>query len=343
MKRLKTIDSFFKVTSVPDDPAGAAASPSQSGPSLISVDVSSAAAASHPNTIASPTSASPASCTSTVVTTSLSTATANDVGSVSKSSGVNSCESEENVDNPSNVPVQVPNDIGNFIGQKISDLQKRELLLNPWQPPVGYNFPYSSYISKEKEYKRYLSQKHLDTYKSWLVLSHSARGLYCKYCPWFAVGGVGGNHKTVPLKNLVTEPLLVFKDLLGSKNNSVLALHEQNRYHKIAVEKAKNFLSTYDNPGGDVVNHVNHQRLAQIQDNRDRIAPIVRATLFLGRQGLAFRGHRDDGQLLSEKEANKNESLTGNEGNFRETLKLMVASGDSKLKEHLKTASSRAT
>ncbi|KAK3917526.1 52 kDa repressor of the inhibitor of the protein kinase [Frankliniella fusca] len=346
-KRLKTLHNFFKVASVTDPGVAAAASSFPSG-SSVSVELSSASSQPTTVAVASPTSPSTADCTSTAtVVTSLSSSTAVKVTSVNKSKHISgdSCENEEDLHIPSTVQVHghVANDIGNFIGQKISDLQKRELLLNPWQPPVGYNFPYSTFTFKGKEYKRHLSQKHLDTYRSWLVLSHIARGLFCKYCPWFAVGGVGGQHKNVPLTKLVTEPLIVFKDLLGNQKNSVLANHEQHMYHKIAVEKAKNFLSTYDNPAGDVVNQVNEQRLAQIQENRDRLVPIVRATLFLGKQGLAFRGHRDDGQLLSETEENNRESLTGNEGNFRETLKLMVASGDSKLQEHLKNASSRAT
>ncbi|KAK3909080.1 52 kDa repressor of the inhibitor of the protein kinase [Frankliniella fusca] len=86
---------------------------------------------------------------------------------------------------------------------------------------------------------------------------------------------------------------------------------------------------------------VNQQRLAKLQENRERLTPIVRATLFLGRQGLAFRGHRDDGKLLSNSASGS--SATANEGNFREVLRLMVEAGDKKLEEHLKNAHSNAT
>ncbi|KAK3909764.1 52 kDa repressor of the inhibitor of the protein kinase, partial [Frankliniella fusca] len=143
-------------------------------------------------------------------------------------------------------------------------------------------------------------------------------------------GGVGGKDKTVKLTKLVTEPLLTFKDLCGSEKNSVLASHENSVYHKTAVEK------------GDVINQVNQQRLATIQDYRERLVPIIRATQLLGRQGLAFRGHRDDGPLITD-ENDKSASATRNEGNFRELLRFMVESGDKKLEEHLKNSKSNAT
>ncbi|KAG8180964.1 hypothetical protein JTE90_024713 [Oedothorax gibbosus] len=78
-----------------------------------------------------------------------------------------------------------------------------------------------------------------------------------------------------------------------------------------AVEKAKNFLETNDKPEGDVINQINKERLAQVQENRERLVPIIRATLFLGRQGLAFRGHRGDGRLRT------GSSTTENEGNSK--------------------------
>ncbi|KAK3919252.1 LOW QUALITY PROTEIN: 52 kDa repressor of the inhibitor of the protein kinase, partial [Frankliniella fusca] len=243
----------------------------------------------------------------------------------------------------------VPNDIGDFIGKNISDFQKRELLENPWHPPSDYTFPYSTGTLKGKEVKRYVNHNHLDKYKSWLVLSHFAKGLFCKYCPWFSQK-IAGGQKTVPLKALVTEPLRNFKYLLGNEKNSVLAIHEQLQYHKSAVQNGKSFLFTYHNPDLDVVNRVNQQRLDQIKENRERLVPIVRAILFLGRQGLALRGHRDDGQVLlptcgdsDSSYASETVETLNNEGNFRELFRLMVSSGDTKLKEHLQNKQSRAT
>jgi len=58
----------------------------------------------------------------------------------------------------------------------------------------------------------------------------------------------------------------------------------------------------------------------------------------LGRQNLAFRGHRDQGKL------NTNiDLLPTNEGNFRQLLKFKIASGDKILEKHLQTTSAKAT
>lgn len=78
----------------------------------------------------------------------------------------------------------------------------------------------------------------------------------------------------------------------------------------------------------------------KIQENRKRLQPIIESIIFLGRQNIPLRGHRDDGEL---KLANSVGSNPVNEGNFRELLKFRVQSGDENLKEHLQTASSRAT
>ncbi|CAG9822191.1 unnamed protein product [Phaedon cochleariae] len=55
------------------------------------------------------------------------------------------------------------------------------------------------------------------------------------------------------------------------------------------------------------------------------------------KQGIPFRGHRDDGPLLEES------NVTNNEGNFRELLRFRIEAGDKTLEEHLRNTSSRAT
>ena len=58
--------------------------------------------------------------------------------------------------------------------------------------------------------------------------------------------------------------------------------------------------------------------------------------IFLGRQNIPFRGHRDDGGLLDIE--NDDSDVMTNGGNFRELLKLRVNCGDSNLENHLKKA-----
>ena len=65
---------------------------------------------------------------------------------------------------------------------------------------------------------------------------------------------------------------------------------------------------------------------------------IVKSILFLGRQNIPFRGHRDDGSLLDEAADDP-----VNEGNFRELLRFRLASGDSVLEKHLRETVAKAT
>lgn len=65
----------------------------------------------------------------------------------------------------------------------------------------------------------YVSQKHLDTYKEWLVLSDIKKGLFCKYCPWFVIRNEGGYQKNIPLGALVRVPLTNFEKLTQDLEN----------------------------------------------------------------------------------------------------------------------------
>lgn len=224
------------------------------------------------------------------------------------------------------------NDIGLYINKQVNDYTKRQLLEQPWEPPKSYTFPHSVHKKCGKDVKRYLGPQHFEQRK-WLVLSDMKKGLFCKYCVLFASEKCGHN-KGMVAQNLVTQPLTSFAKLLGKDGH--LQSHEETGYHKVCVQAGHDFLKNYHNPETSVVNQVNSQRLVQLKENRERLRPIIESILFLGRQNIPLRGHRDDGPLDEEGGLN-------NEGNFRELLRFKVSSGDLKLKEHLKTASSRAT
>ena len=82
--------------------------------------------------------------------------------------------------------------------------------------------------------------------------------------------------------------------------------------------------------------------MQEIKENQERLIPIIESIIFLGRQNIPFRGHRDDGQLdLSSTIEDGRSSI--NEGNFKELLKFRVKAGDSMLENHLKNSSSKAT
>ena len=233
-------------------------------------------------------------------------------------------------------------DIGDLVSPNglvsVDDFTKCQILLNPWQPPKDYQFPFSEHKKKGKLEKRYLNASHLagEYASSWVVFSPKLQGLYCKYCPFFVASQCGGSRKTVPLKKFVTQPVTMFAKLLGEDGD--FKTHCTNQYHIDAVAAGKSFLNAYQNPAESIINQMSSQRLAQVTENRDRIKPIVESIVFMGRQNIPLRGHRDDGSILDQPE-----DLSKNEENFRELLRYRIAAGDTKLENHLKTAGARAT
>ncbi|CAN7940504.1 unnamed protein product, partial [Ixodes pacificus] len=177
---------------------------------------------------------------------------------------------------------------------------------------------------------------HLKKFK-WLVLSDNQRGLYCKYCSLFTAGCLGGYQRNVPLQRLVTKSLVSFTKLLGK--DSEHTVHE-NKYHKEAVQAGKDFLACVHHPENDLANQICSQRLQQVKENRRTLVPIVESIILLGRQNIAFRGHRDDGALLQRENEG---SLASNKVNFGKLLRFRESSGDTALHEHLHSSSSGPT
>ncbi|XP_063216569.1 uncharacterized protein LOC134527639 [Bacillus rossius redtenbacheri] len=227
-------------------------------------------------------------------------------------------------------------DIGLHAGKKVDDFTKCLLLEKPWHPTDDYCYPYSVHSKGEgKTVRRYLSKSHIDKYH-WLVYSDVSKGLFCKYCALFAQEKVGHN-KGVKVNRLVMEALTTFKDLTA--NDGYLETHERSNYHRACVASGKDFLRTYKAPEKEILNQISSQRLLLVEENRARLRPIIETVIFMGRQNISFRGHRDDGELCLDSESR---SVT-NEGNFRALLNFRIQAGDTKLREHLENASSRAT
>ena len=63
-------------------------------------------------------------------------------------------------------------------------------------------------------------------------------------------------------------------------------------------------------------NQIDNAKQQQVVANRQRIRPMIETVLFLGRQEISFRGHRDSGSIAN--------SCTENDGNFRSTLETKI-------------------
>jgi len=229
-------------------------------------------------------------------------------------------------------------DIGSYLKNNITidENTKYKLLTQHWKPPKNFNFPYSKHIKKGKEEKRFLRVNHLETY-FWLVYSKESKGLYCLYCSIFVHTNIGcGNKNHMPLKTLVTEPLIHFAKLLGKQSN--LETHEKNQYHIKAIQDGQNFVKSFNNPKTDIINQLDSHRLKIVKENRERLKPIITTIIFLGKQNIPIRGHRDNGSIFD-----NHDKPLGNEGNFRELLKFRMESGDLLLKLYFEHTGANAT
>nr|CAI5842561.1 unnamed protein product [Callosobruchus analis] len=96
-------------------------------------------------------------------------------------------------------------------------------------------------------------------------------------------------------------------------------------------------MTCYKNPKYELENLLSKSRLQKIEKNRRRLKPIIKTIIFLGRQNIPLRGHRNDEPLFLD--ADQDQHLN-NEGNFRELLRFPV---DKELENHLLNTTARAT
>lgn len=81
---------------------------------------------------------------------------------------------------------------------------------------------------------------------------------------------------------------------------------------------------------------MNTQRSSYVNENRQRLIPIIETIGICGQQNIALRGHRDD-EFLDDNAG------PSNEGHFRELLMYRIRAGDKLLENHLKTTSFHST
>lgn len=186
----------------------------------------------------------------------------------------------------------------------------------------GYNFPKTGKRNLKFQYIWLLQYK-------WLCFSKKENGAYCKLCVFFSHDkSVGkGNHQV--LGKLVFEKFDNWKKALGVKG--FFKTHEATEYHKTCQYKYDTFFAVKNNQVESVEVQVNNNLKKEIQENRNRIIPIIKTVLFCGKQGIALRGHRDGGMIDIE------DDKMHNDGNFRQLLRFRVDAGDKDLENHLMT------
>lgn len=143
----------------------------------------------------------------------------------------------------------------------------------------------------------------------WLVFSKELDGGLCKVFILF-VRGEGGKSDG-KLGKLVLEPLKTYK-----KATEILKHHNDN------MTASKQFSLIMEGVRDDIVSLLNTAQNAAMEENKKKLIPIIKTIMFCGLQNIPLRGHRGDGQLLTE--AGKKHIR---EGNFRALLKFRIEAG----------------
>lgn len=106
-----------------------------------------------------------------------------------------------------------------------------------------------------------------------------------------------------------------------TKISMILGNHATTEYHLDCLTRADSFKSSYEDPRSSISGQFNKELVDRIAKNWLIMERIARAILYLGKQGLAFRGREDP-------------ERGSNQGNFLSLLHLM-AERDEVLKNHL--------
>ena len=153
----------------------------------------------------------------------------------------------------------------------------------------------------------------------WLHYSIAEDGVYCKACALFAPSDISRQK----LGSLVSKPFN-----LWTKQSSVFLSHEQHQYHQDSMTRMVAFRDSCSAPTGNVACMLDKEREEQILRNSLVIKSLLKCVCFCAKQGISFRGHRDDSTASAE---------YCNKGNFIELVEFR-AETDEVLQMHLKTA-----
>ena len=187
----------------------------------------------------------------------------------------------------------------------LTNSEKYQYLTEHFKPSKEYRFP-STYMNK---CNRSFQHKWLTKYP-WLVYSPELDGGFCLPCFFFATNR---SAKGVLVNSAFTR---------WTKVTTTLGSHATLEYHLESLTKADAFKCGYEDPEKTIRGHFNKELVEHIAKNRLIMERIVRAILYLGKQGLALRGRGEDPRRGS------------NPGNFLSLLHLMAES-DEVLRNHL--------
>lgn len=188
----------------------------------------------------------------------------------------------------------------------LSSSDKYSLLYNHANPPNALPSTYSHGCNRK------FNTTWLEKYP-WLRYSPRLDGVFCGPCALLVIDSKRSDRSCLINKS--------FSNWV--KLGDTLSKHSKLSYHQDSVAKADSLKSTVENPSSRVDVMTNRVVQQQMKDNNHLLRQIVRAILFLARQGLALRGDKE-----------YNTDSKTNQGNFLALLKLF-SENDPLLHSHL--------
>ena len=180
-------------------------------------------------------------------------------------------------------------------------------------PDTKFCYPTKFMHGCNRRFKPEWTQSH-----SWIHYSPSEDGAYCKACVLFAPADV----KQQKLGSLVNKPFSIW-----TKQSSFFNRHEQLEYHQDSRTRMAAFIESCKNPVHSVATMLNKAHEEQVSRNAQVIKSLLKCVTFCGKQGISFRGHRDDSTALD----------ASNMGNFIELVRFR-AENDDMLRTYLVTS-----
>lgn len=116
---------------------------------------------------------------------------------------------------------------------------------------------------------------------SWLAYSAHLDAAFCVPCVLFAAP-----EKRFTLEALVNKPFNRW-----SRYTAVIKAHPGKEYHQSALLASKNFVTSVEKPETKITNILQEQKKSNIRENRAVLTHIIKAIVFLTKQGIALRGH----------------------------------------------------
>ena len=176
--------------------------------------------------------------------------------------------------------------------EKMTDEEKIRLIQGR-KPGLAFRFPSRKFVdgkNKSGITMRQFNRKYLDVFP-WMYYCKSSNGVACLACILFPKDG---KFMSCPTEVMVTRPHTNFK-----KTNADAKAHESSQSHKEATARFFAFQDSYHNPSHRIDLRMNMQEQLTVQENKEKLKSIMMPLLFCAQYGLALRGKRDHGNIMT--------------------------------------------